>query len=218
MKLLPLAVLTLSHFAFAADIPSAGGQLQQIPPTPMPKKLVPGIDVERGKTPAITAPDTARILVNALLVTGAQKYTAADLLALTGFKPGTELTLSELRGMASRITDYYHRQGYFVAQAYLPAQDIKDGVVAIAVMEGQYGKVTLNNQTNLSDDLANNLLGGLNAGDPVVSAPLESRLLLLSDLPGVKVKSTLVPGAALGASDLIVDITPGQRVTGKSVV
>ena len=29
--------------------------------------------------------------------------------------------------MAARIADYYHRSGYFVAQAYLPAQDIKDG-------------------------------------------------------------------------------------------
>ena len=133
---------------------------------------------------------------------------------VTGFRPGSELTLSELRGMASRIADYYHRNGYFVAQAYLPVQDIKDGAVTIAVIDGEYGKVTLHNQTNLSDDLANNLLGGLNNGDLIASAPLESRLLLLSDLPGVMVKSTLIPGASVGASDLIVDVTPGQRVTG----
>lgn len=214
LKLLPLALLTLSHFAFAADIPSAGGQMQQIPPTPVPQKLVPSIDVERGKTPASAVPDTEKILVNAIVVTGAQKYTADQLLAIAGFKPGTQLTLSDLRGMASSIADYYHRQGYFVAQAYLPAQDIKNGVVTIAVIEGQYGKVTLNNQTNLSNGLANSLLGGINPGDPVVSAPLESRLLLLSDLPGVKVKSSLGPGASPGTSDLIVDITPGQRVTG----
>ena len=58
------------------------------------------------------------------------------------------------------------------------------------------------------------LLDGLNSGDTIAIAPLESRLLLLSDLPGVSIKSTLVPGASVGASDLIIDVTPGRRVTG----
>jgi hemolysin activation/secretion protein len=39
-------------------------------------------------------------------------------------------------------------------------------------------------------------------------------LLLLSDIPGVNFKSTLTPGASVGTSDLIVEATPGQRVTG----
>ena len=101
-----------------------------------------------------------------------------------------------------------------MTQAYLPAQDIKDGAVTIAVIEGRYGSVTLRNKTNLSDSLATGLLEGLNAGDAIAIAPLESRLQLLSDIPGVNVRSTLVPGASVGASDLIVDVTPGRRVTG----
>ena len=142
-----------------------------------------------------------------------QVFSEAELLAVTGFRPESELTLAELRGMASKIALHYHTHGYFVAQAYLPAQDIKNGAVTIAVIEGQYGKVSLRNQTKLSDALANGLLDGLNSGDTIAIAPLESRLLLLSDLPGVNVKSTLVPGASVGTSDLIVDVTPGQRVT-----
>lgn len=71
-------------------------------------------------------------------VTGAIAYSEAELLAVTGFILGSALSLSDLRLMASRIADYYHSHGYFVAQAYLPAQDIKDGVVTIAVIEGQY--------------------------------------------------------------------------------
>ena len=38
----------------------------------------------------------------------------------------------------------------------------KDGAVTITVLEGHYGSITLRNQTNLSDNLANQLL----AGDP----------------------------------------------------
>ena len=191
-----------------------GGQIQQIPPAPIPQRPVPEIRIEQGNAPAIPASDNVKIPVKSLHVTGQALYSEAELVAITGFSPGGELTLSELRGMASKIADYYHRNGYFVAQAYLPAQDIKDGAVTIAVIEGHYGSVTLRNQTNLSDALANGLLGGLNSGDTIAIAPLENRLLLLSDIPGVNVRSTLVPGAAVGTSDLIVDVTPGQRVTG----
>jgi hemolysin activation/secretion protein len=116
--------------------------------------------------------------------------------------------------MAAKIADHYRRNGYFVAQAYLPAQDIKDRTVTIAVIEGRYGNVTLRNQTKLSNSLADGLLDGLNRGDPVAIVPLENRLLLLSDIPGVNVKSTLSPGEAVGTSDLLVDVTQGQRVSG----
>jgi hemolysin activation/secretion protein len=141
-------------------------------------------------------------------------YSEAELLAVTGFIHGSALSLSDLRLMASRIADHYHRNGYFVAQAHFPAQDIKDGVVTIAVMDGRYGKVVLNNTSNVSSGLANDLLSGLNSGDLITVDRLENRLLLLSDLPGVKVQSTLVPGATVGSSDLIVDLTPGRRVDG----
>ncbi|MDB5869331.1 MAG: Polypeptide-transport-associated domain protein ShlB-type [Polaromonas sp.] len=213
-KLLPFALLALSQSLFAQQPPSAGSQLQQIPPSPMPQKAAPAIRIEPSAAPASPAADAVKITVNRLQMTGARVYSEADLLALTGFRPGSELSLADLRGMAARITERYRSEGYFVAQAYLPAQDIKDGAVTIAVVEGQYGKVAVRNQSNLSDDLVHSQLEGINSGDTVAIAPLESRLLLLSDIPGVNISSTLAPGASLGTSDLIVDVAPGQRVTG----
>jgi hemolysin activation/secretion protein len=209
-----VALLALSQSAFAADPPTAGGQFQQIPPSPTIQKEVPKIRIEQSIEPAIPASDLVKILVKSLRVIGQTRYPEAELVAITGFRPGGELTLSELRGMALKISDHYHRNGYFVTQAYLPAQEIRDGAVTITVIEGRYSKITLNNKSTLSDHVAKSLLGGLNNGDLIASAPLERRLLLLYDLPGVEVKSTLVPGASVGTFDLIVDITPGQRVTG----
>ncbi|SEL78340.1 Hemolysin activation/secretion protein [Halomonas daqiaonensis] len=157
---------------------------------------------------------SARIEVNTLKLSGQSLFSEKELLSLTGFRPGAQFSLGELQAMAARITDFYHQNGYFVAQAYLPAQTIGNGAVTIAVVEGRYGDVTLRNQSNLSDGLADGLLGGVDTGEVINRAPLESRLLLLSDIPGVNVQSTLVPGQSVGAADLIVDITPGQRVTG----
>ena len=216
-KLLPIALLALSQVAFAQQPPpGAGGQLLQIPPSPVAPRAAPEFRIEQRAAPAApaAAADQVKVTVNSLRVAGASAFSESDLLALTGFTPGRELTLSDLEGMAARITAHYRASGYFVAQAYLPAQDIKDNAVTIAVSEGRYGDITLRNTSNLSDGLARRQMDGLSSGDAITAEPLESRLLLLSDIPGVRVASTLAPGASAGTSDLIVDVAPGRRVTG----
>jgi len=214
IKSMTLALLVIGQGALAAQIPSAGSQLQHIPSVPSPDKAAPQFQIERELAPPATPGDGAIIVANRLRVTDAQAFSEAELIAATGFTPGSELTLSALRTFAAQIALFYRQHGYFLAQAMLPAQDIVDGTVTIAVVEGQYGKVVLHNQSQLSDGLAQRLLEGLDGGDTISIAPLESRLLQLSDLPGVNVKSTLAPGASVGASDLIVEVTPGQRVSG----
>ena len=192
----------------------AGGQIQQIPPTLAPERSIPDIRIEHGTQARDIGPAGPSVLVRSLHVTGATLFPEAELIAVAGFTPGKQLDLRDLRAMAARISDFYNRRGYFVAQAYVPAQDIQDGAVTIVVIEGHYGKVGLDNHTNLSNGLARSVLGGLNRGDPVAIGPLERRLLLLSDIPGVQVKSTLSPGAAVGDSDLTVLLTPGPRISG----
>jgi len=124
------------------------------------------------------------------------------------------LDLAGLRLLAGRISAYYNARGYFLAQAYLPAQDIRDGAVTIAVVEGRYGKIEVRNGTSLAPAVPRGILRGLDPGDIVTSAPLERRLLLLSDTPGIAVKSTLAPGGAIGTSDLLVDLAATPRITG----
>ena len=212
--LLPLVLLTLSHGLLAQQLPGAGSQLQQIPTPPVPLRTAPEIRIEEATTPVAPGSDSIKVRVVELQVSGARAFTPAELVAVAGFVAGSELTLSDMQTMASRITEHYRSNDYFVARAYLPAQDVTDNVLVIAVSEGTYGQVILRNQSNLADDVANSRLRGLTSGDAITIAPLETRLLLLSDLPGVKVSSTLVPGTAPGSSDLIVDIAPERRITG----
>ena len=214
IRLLPLALLAISHPVFAQQLPGAGSQIQQLPQTPVPQRAPPEIRIESGVAPVQSGALEAKILVNTLRITGAKAYSETELLALTGFVPGSNLSLTDLRNMAAKITAHYSKQGYFAARAFLPAQQIKDNAVTIAVAEGQYGQIIMRNESRLSDSQANRLLDGLKPGDPITNDPLESRLLLLSDTPGVEVKSTLVPGTVPGTSDLLVDITPGRLVSG----
>lgn len=206
--------LLLTQSALAQQLPSAASQLHQIPSTPAPDKHEPPLLQTPAPASVAPAADGETVLVNSVHIVNAHAFSEAELLATTGFVPGSELTLSALRGFAARIADHYRSHGYLLAQAQIPAQDVVDGAITIAVVEGQYGKIVLRNQSKLADGLAHQVLDGLNSGDTVAIAPLESRLLQLADLPGVNVKSTLVPGASLGAADLIVDVTPGRSVSG----
>jgi len=207
------ALLATGQNAYAQQPPTAG-QLQQIPPAAVPRRPDSNIRIERPEAPTDAVAEGARIRVDNLRVSGATLFPEAELVAATGFTPGRELTLPELRNAAAHITGFYNSHGYVLAQAYLPAQDVVDGTVTIAVVEGRYGAIDVRNQSGVSDALAERLLNGLNLGDPVAIAPLERRLLLLSDIPGVVVHSTLSPGVEVGSSDLTVDLTRAPRIYG----
>ena len=211
--LFALALLAVGTGALAQQ-PPTGGAIRVPTPPPAPR-TEPEMRIQDGSNAAPAAPaDAVRIVVRTLRVEGATVFPEAELLALTGFRAGSELSMADLNAMALRITDLYRRSGYFVAQAYLPAQDIRDGAVTIAVSEGRLGQVQLHNRSNLHDSVANSALAGLHPGDVLAIAPVERRLLLLSDLPGLNIGSTLVPGSVVGTSDLIVDVAQGRRVTG----
>lgn len=207
------AILAASQNAHA-QTPPVGGQLQQIPPAAVPQRPAPDIRIERPEAPADAEAEGRRIRVDALRITGATLFTEAELVAATGFTPGSALTLPELRNAAAEITRFYNSRGYVLAQAYLPPQDVVGGTVTLAVVEGRYGAIDLRNQSGVSDAVVGRLLNGLTPGVPVAIAPLERSLLLLSDVPGVVVHSTLSPGAAVGSSDLTVDLTRGRRISG----
>lgn len=213
-KILPLALLALGHGAYAQQPPGAGSQLNQLPPPVERPRDAPQVLIEESPAAADAGTEGARVLVNEVRITGAAAFTEAELLAASGFVPGEESTLAGLQDMAARITAYYRERGYFVAQAYLPAQDISSHVVTIAVSEGRYGDVILRNKSDLSDGLVHEILDAPAAGEAIQIEPLENRLLRLSDLPGVNIRSTLAPGTAPGSSDLIIDVEPGRRITG----
>ena len=212
--LLSIALAAVCQGALAQQ-PPTGGALQ-VPPAPAAPRAAPGVRIEPAPAAAPTAGGAAqaRITVRALRITGMQIYTEAELLAASGFTPGDRLSLGDLQSLAAAITAHYRRNGYFVAQAFLPVQDVRDETVTIAVSEGRLGRVELRNQAGLSDSVALGSLQGLQPGNPIALEPFESRLLLLSDVPGVVVRSTLVPGTTPGTSDLVVELAPGERITG----
>lgn len=208
-------MLTASHTAVAVAPIGGAVPLFQIPAPPEQAQELPKFEaLEPAQAPVPVATDTTQIRVNQIKITGNPIFSESELLAASDFVPKTDLSLDELRSIAEKITSFYRNEGYFLTQAYLPAQEIKKGVVTVAIVVGQYENISINNQTNTSDNLAHAVMSNVNRGDLIESGSLETSLLSLSDLAGVEVTSTLVPGKSPGTSDLNIDLTSGPRITG----
>ena len=197
--------------------PSAGTVIQNVPQVPPARAgaTLPELRVQRA--PVDGAPiDATLIPVVDLNIEGNTLFSNTELIAAADFKPGV-LTLAQLRAMTGRMADAYHAAGYFLAQVIIPAQDLDParGTVVVRVLEGRYGAITVRNPSSLRDFVVPSLLGSAVAPNQVIAAgSLERGLLLMSDLPGVVVQSTLTPGKDVGSSDLLVDIDNARRVEG----
>ena len=140
-----VVLIMASQNALAQQPIGAGGQIQQIPPAPVQQNSIPALPIPQQQAAPVPVAAGTKFAVNSLQVTGETRFSAAKLVAVSGFQPGQQFTLYDLQVMAAKITNYYNQRGYFVARAYLPPQDITNGVVTIAVIEGRYGQVSLRN-------------------------------------------------------------------------
>lgn len=195
--------------------PDAGSILreQQKPALEVPSRTAPPIKLDEPARPAIK-PSAARLMLKGFRVTGMSVFAEAELLSQVREFVGKEVSFADLDQAASRISRYYRERGYMVARAYLPAQDIKDGVVEIAVIEGRFGKVNLDNKSRVRDSVAQGHLGGF-PGTVVTEPGIERKMLLLSDLPGVgDARATLRPGANVGESDMSIELAAAPFASG----
>ena len=209
-----LVATTPLLYAAGAEVPNAGSILQQLKPTtpPAPSNNEPGLRVEHDN--AAKLPPSAPFLVKSIQITGNTLFDSATLHALVASAEGQTLTLTQLGEQAAVITEYYRSHNYPLARAIVPAQTIHDGVVEIRVIEARYGKITLDNHSEVNDGLLQATLDPVQSGQAVDQELLDHSLLLLSDIPGVTVDATLRPGTEVATSDLLVETGARPAVSG----
>ncbi|CAB3809606.1 ShlB/FhaC/HecB family hemolysin secretion/activation protein [Paraburkholderia fynbosensis] len=212
------ATALAAHGQVRVPTPPNGGQLLQQAPQPSLQPPPSNLDLTIQQPKEAPADNTKTFPVRNIEIAGNTELPTGMLHDVVASSEGKNLTLADLNALADRISDVYHEHGYPLATAYVPAQTIENGVVRIDIAEARYGAVTLNNQSQVSDRVLNNTLAALQAGQPVSEFQLERTLLLMQDIPGAEVSSTIRPGQQVGTSDLLVGVTPQQRVTGDAGV
>ncbi len=204
---------SLPSVALALAMMSVSGSV--FAQTTIPASVDPGrvrSDIERRATPQ-GAPETEvttspmakapagaaniKFLLRNVQIQGARDVTAADLKMIYANDLNKTITLQRVYDIANAITLKYRDQGYILSRAVVPPQQIETGTVKIQIVEGFVTHYTVRGDVpaGLKDkveDYAKQLMGT----GTVSAKNLERYLLLMNDLPGVRVRSVLSPSPA----------------------
>ncbi len=204
-----LASLSATNSLMAQTAPSnanAGRALESsVPAQPQEIKkdanVLPPTDAARAPASA----DGPTLMVKGFALTGNTIFTSDELLALVQPWVGKPAGTDQLLDAAEAIKNRYKDAGFFLTQVLVPAQDVPNGVVTLRVVEARIGETRAEITTQrVSPGIVDGYMKLLPKGAAVTEQSVERPLLLLNDLPGVKVTSVLRPGAETGEADLLV--------------
>ena len=161
------------------------------------------------------APGGVAVLVNSWKVVGNTVIDTAQLLALLDSERGKSLSLRDMEQAIARITTLYRENGYPLARAVLPAQEIDDRAeVTVQVLEAQWGQITFNNQSTVIDTVLKRAVSALKTGALVRRVDIDEATLHFADLPGIAPRATIRAGAEPGTSDVVFDVSAGKTEAG----
>ncbi len=218
MKRLSLLLMLLFPFLVGAQSipnPISPSVLERQFQRPILPKASPG--------PVISVPESEPALpagvvdfsfiLHGVEVVGNSVYSATELSPLYATYLHQEVTLATIYQLARSITAKYRNDGYLLCQTIVPAQQIKDGMIRLQVVEGYISRVVVEGDYRDFRELLRRTVGDVTENKPLQAAALERALLLANDLPGLSVKGLLRPAEHdVGAAELVVVVT-AQPVT-----
>jgi hemolysin activation/secretion protein len=129
---------------------------------------------------------------------------------------GRPLTFAELQEAVTAVAQTYRDAGWIV-RAYLPDQDITEGVVTIQIVEATYGGMRLEGAASARsgrEQVRAIVAAQLRPGEPLSANAIDRALLLADDLPGASAVARLEEGAQQGQTDLVVTLSEKALLSG----
>ena len=143
--LISALLLSFASYANSVDIPTVDDLNKQVPQLPNEKE--PDASENLGKTSEnVLESDKEKILkvlVKDFKIDGNKRYDNETLKDLIKENINKELDYDALLYVTTIISNYYRSEG-FLATAYLPPQDINNGIVEIKITEAVLGTITFN--------------------------------------------------------------------------
>lgn len=206
--------------SMAQAVPDAGALQQQIErerQQQLPKRIAP----DKPAAPSAMTPVAGvAITVTQFRFAGNTLLTAEQLAPVVAGFLNRPLDFAQLNAAAAAVAETYRAAGW-VVNAYLPQQDIKDGIVTIQIIEAVFG--TLKFDGTLSKRVAPGQLEAIVAaqqgsGVSLNADALDRALLLADDLPGVTVAGSLVAGSKAGETDLVLKTADEPIIIGEAAI
>ena len=220
LRIRPMVLMLAAAFACelnAQGVPNAGQvldslhELQQIPSRPESESLQFDLPAPAKILPPAgnDATGDRHLTIKSFQLEGNTLFSDETLQMLLADGLDKPLTLRQTEYLVARLGAYYRERGYVLASAYIPQQQISDGRMRVVIMEGVLGEVKLAIApgVRLSPSRIARVMAALPAGQPIHVPTVERVLLLLNDMPGISVHSTLQAGSSKGSADLVVNVT-----------
>ena len=174
------------------------------------------------KTPTPVAPSKNQTLIDVkgFKVTGMTIVTEVEAQEVLAPFKNRKLTLAQINEAATAIMDLYQKKAR-IAQAVVPPQEIKDGIVEIKVIEGRVGAIIIEpafeeDPPRLSSKVTTKFLSYSNPEGGLVDLDgLERSLSLINEIPGVRAEGSLEPGKTDGLTDVRVKVDELSRISGR---
>lgn len=189
-------------------------------------------ELPKQKAPSAEVPLSGpRVVIRSLKLDGDDVLVSnAEMNLLVKQWVGKEVDFAGLDRISKQVTELLRRQRWFLAQAFLPQQDITEGNIRIAVLPGHLDgangsgspfSVSMDTQkaTRIDKSKVEAIASqNLRAGSLANEADLERTLLVAGDLPGVIARAQLEPGANPGATRIVLNVEQGPLVSGSVMV
>ncbi len=151
-------------------------------------------------------PETTKVWVKAYKITPTSVIAPAELESIVAPYVGREMDFAELEKVADVVTDAFRDRGYSLVRAYIPAQEIKDGTVEVAILEGKVGEIIVRGNQNYSSEFIKNGFSPVVQDGAIKQSSLEKSLLVLNDYPDLKATAVLQAGKEPGTTDILVNV------------
>lgn len=201
-----LLLLFAANLTLAQTPPDAGRILQETRPAqPLPPAVVLPPILAPTPAPAPPAPSgDTRVQASGFDFTGNSVISSEVLSEAIASWVGRPLNFGELIEAVEAVEARYKKEGYFLAQANLPPQKIKDGVIEISISEGRLGETRLEGESRVAPEVLYRYLDRLPSNQPLKLPKLERQILLINELAGGQASLDLQAGSQSGSTDVVL--------------
>ncbi len=120
------------------------------------------------------------------------------------------ITLGQIESVADKITNFYRERGFILAKAYIPKQEVREGIVNLTMQLGILGEVDAADNVIYKDSRLESVFDDL-ITKPVTNNNIEERLYLINDFPGINVSGFFEPGTQVGDTKLNIKVNRENR-------
>lgn len=176
------------------------------------KQKEPAQPVKEKASAAKTAADKKIMTLKRLIFDRSELLPDSFLEGVASRYEGKKISLNDINTIVGDVDREYKDRGYFAAKAYVPNQDVRDGILKINLIEGKIDKITIKENKSTSENFVRKNLG-VESGDRLNVKELQDNILMFNAANDIKARIAMEPGEKFATTNLDVIVEEPERVS-----